>query len=120
MGEADRFGVVRLLGVAQRAAEQRDRARLIAFGKGDAPVKAPQRGEQRGRQIVARRVRRTSQRRRRLDEVVAHQPRFGERASQADFVLVLQPEDFSACVSTPIASACRPRSSAARARASAG
>ena len=89
--EADGFGIVRLLGVTQRAAEQRDRARLVAFGKRDAAVKPPECREQRGRKIVARRVGRPAERGRRLRDVVAHQPGFGERASQAELVLVFEP-----------------------------
>ena len=88
--EADGFRIVRLLGVTQRPAEQRDRARLVAFGKRDAAVKPPQRREQGGRKIVAGRVGRPSERGGRLRDVVAHQPGFGERASQADFVFVLE------------------------------
>ncbi len=75
--------------MAQRAAEQRDRARLVAFGKRDAAVQPPQCREQRGRKIVARRVGRPAERRGRLRDVVGHQPGLGERASQADFVFVL-------------------------------
>ena len=47
--EADRLGVVRLLRVPQRAAEQRDGARLVAFRKRDAAVKPPECREQRRR-----------------------------------------------------------------------
>ena len=89
--EADGFGIVRQLGLAQRAAEQRDRARLVALGKRDAAMQPPERREERGRKIVARRIGRPSKRRGRLRDVVAHQPGLGERASEADFVFVLEP-----------------------------
>ena len=94
MREADGFGIVRLFGVAERPAEQRNRPRLVAFRKSDPPVKTPERGKERGREVIARRVRWTSQRRRRLREVVAHQIRLGERASQANLVLVFESRGF--------------------------
>ena len=86
--EADCFRVVRLLRVPQGAAEQRDGARLVAFRKRDAAVKPPQCREQRGRKILAR-VGRPPERRRRLRDVVAHQPGFGERAAKPELVFVL-------------------------------
>ena len=65
VGEADGFGIVRLFGMTQRAAEQRDRAGLVAFRKRDAAMKPPERRKQRGRKVVAGRIRWPSQDRRR-------------------------------------------------------
>ncbi len=91
MSEADGFGIVRLLSVAQRTPQERDRAGLIALGKGDAAVKPPECREQSGRKIVARRVRGPSQHTGGLGDIVAYQPGLGERAFQREHVLMLEP-----------------------------
>ena len=76
--EADRARVVRLLGVPQRPAVQRDGARLLAARRGDAPVQPPEVREQDGGDGFAQRVGRAAERGARLIDVVLQQPRFGE------------------------------------------
>ena len=78
VGEADGARFVRGLGLLQRAAVHGDRARLIAAGRGEPAVQAPQRRQAARRDGVAERVGRTAERGRRLIEVVLQQPRFGE------------------------------------------
>ena len=94
VGQTDGFGIVGLLGVTKRSSEQRDRARLVPFRERDSPMKPPKRGKQSGREIFARRVGRASESGRRLRDVIAHQPRFGECASQTDLILVFEPGGF--------------------------
>ena len=93
VGQADGLGIVRELGLTQRAAEQRDGARLVASGERNAAVEAPERGKEGGGKVVAR-IRRPSQRRRRLRHIVAQQPGFRQRAAQADFVFALEAGGF--------------------------
>ena len=120
VGEADGPGVVRQLGVLQRAAQQRDGARLIAAGERDAAVQPPQRRQLRRRQRVAHRVGRAAEHGAGLAEVVAEQPRFGQRAPEGQLVLAREAGARRACARISIASPPCPRSRAARARASAG
>ena len=88
--EANRFLIVGLLGMTQCPAEECDRARLIAFGKCDAAVKPPQRREECGRKVVARRVGWPAKRGSSLRDIVCHQPGLGERAAKTDFVFVFE------------------------------
>ena len=85
VGQPDGFRIVGLFGVTQRSAEQRDRTRLLAFGERDAAMNAPQRREK---------CWGTSDGIRGLHDVVALEPRFGERAAQTDFVFVFEARRF--------------------------
>ena len=90
VGESDRLGVVCLLGVSQRAAEQRDRARLVSLGKGNPSVQTPQRGQECRRQVSRGASGGRPSVADACDHVVTEQPRFGERTLQADLVLVFE------------------------------
>ena len=96
VGEADGFGIVRLLGVAQapvRAARSHATGRLWRTRSAREAARA----RKAARAEDLREMRRAAAERRRcLRDVVAHQPRFGERASQADLVLVLEARRISA------------------------
>ena len=87
VGEADGARVVRRFRLLQRAAVQRDRARLIAARRRQPAVQPPERRETTGRDGVAKRVGRPSKCSGRLIEVVLKQPRFGERRSDSELVL---------------------------------
>ncbi len=90
VGEADGARVVRDLGVLQRAAVQRDGARLIAARRGEPAVQPPERREPRRGNRVAEGVRRPAERGRRLIEIVLQQPRFGERRADGELVFARQ------------------------------
>ena len=90
VGEADRQRVVGDLGLAQRAAVQGDRARLVAAREGDAAVEAPERGEPPVRDRVAESVGRAAEHRRGLLEIVLEEARLGERAAERELVLAAQ------------------------------
>ena len=57
-------------------------------------MQAPERREQRRWKYVSRRIRRPAEHRRRLSDVIAHEPRLGERTSQAGLVLRLETGGF--------------------------
>ena len=90
VGEADGARVVRGLGVLQRAAVERDGARLIAARRGEAAVQPPERRQPAGGNRVAEGVGRPAERRRRLIEVVLQQPRLGERRADGELVFARQ------------------------------
>ena len=88
--EADAARVVRGLRVLQRAAVQRDRARLIAARRGQAAVQPPERREPAGGDGVAEGVGRPAERGGGLVEIVLQQPRFGERRADGELVVARQ------------------------------
>ena len=85
--EADGAGVVRGLGLLQRAAVQRDGARLVAARRRQPSVQPPQRRQPDGRDGVAEGVGCASERGGRLVEIVLLQPRFGEHRAQRQLVV---------------------------------
>ena len=88
--EADGARVVRELGLLQRAAVERDRARLVAAARRQPAVQPPQRRQPRGRDPLAEHVRRPAEHGRRLLHVVPEQPGLGHRASRSELVLAAQ------------------------------
>ena len=96
VGEADGAGIVASLGLFQRAAVKRDRARLIAAGRGEAAVQTPERGEAAGatvsRNVSGVRPSAVAA----LIEVVLQQPRFGEHRPDGELVLAGQGDDAGA------------------------
>ena len=84
--QADRARVVRLLGVPQRPAVQRDPARLFAARRGHAAVQPPEVREQDGGDGFAEGVGRTAERGARLLDVVLQQPRLGEGGPDGQLV----------------------------------
>ncbi len=88
--EPDGARFVRGFSLLQRAAVHRDRARLIAAGRGQPAVQPPQRGQPARRDGVAKRIGRASESRCRLIEVVLQQPRLGERRADRELVVAHQ------------------------------
>ena len=85
-----RARVVGGLGLLQRAAVQRDGARLIAARGRQPAVQPPERGQAAGRDGVAEGVGRPAERGGGLVEIVLQQPRFGERRAQRQLVVARQ------------------------------
>jgi hypothetical protein len=87
MGEADRARIVRELGLLERPGMQGDCTRLLAASHCNASVQAPQRGETRGRNVLAKRIRCSAERRSGLRQVILEQPRLGETGADRKLVL---------------------------------
>ena len=87
VGEADGARVMGELRVLERTRVQRDRSRLLAAGKRDPAVQAPERGQRRVGDRLANRVGRSSEGGRGLREVVLQQPCFRQRGANGQFVV---------------------------------
>ena len=85
--EADAARIVRGLGLLQRAAVHRDRARLIAARRREPAVQPPQRRQVPRRNRVAKRIGRPSERARGLIEIVLQQRRFGEHRANRQLLV---------------------------------
>src|SRR5690349_6812681 len=88
--KADRAGIMSQLGMLQRARMQRDRARLFTAGVRDAAVQTPECRELRVADWLAQRIWRSAERGRRLGEVIAQQPGFGQRGANGNLILSRQ------------------------------
>jgi hypothetical protein len=119
-GEADGARVVRELCLPQRALVQRDGARLLAAHLRHAAVQPPEVREGCGGHGLAERVGRPAEHGARLVDVVLQEPGFGERDAEANSSSRVSAVDRSAGARCSTASAPRPRSRAAWARAMSG
>ena len=90
VGAADGARVVGDLRLLERAAMQRDRARLLAAAVRDAAVQAPQGGQQDRRDRLANGVGRTPERRARLRQIAQQQQRFGDAAPHRELVVFFE------------------------------
>ena len=90
MREANCARIVCEFGVLERARVQRDGARLLAAGVGDAAVQPPERGQTRVADRLTDAAGRPAQSGGSLGEVVLHQPGFGQCASNRHFVLAAE------------------------------
>ena len=90
VGEADGARIMRGVGGLQRAAVQRDRARLIAARPGETAVQPPERGQPSGRNRFAEGVGRPAERGGRLIEIVLQQPCFGEHGPHGQLLVARQ------------------------------
>ena len=88
--ESDAARIVGQLGLLQRAALQRDRARLIAAHVRQPPVQPPQRREAARRNGFAKRVGRPAERGGGLIEIVLKKPGLGEHRPQGQLVVASQ------------------------------
>ena len=87
--EPDAAGIVGGLGVLERAAVQRDSARLLAAGVGDPSVQAPQRRQQGLRQWLADLVGRAAEDGGGAVGIALQQARLGQRGADDELVLTL-------------------------------
>ena len=90
MCEADCARIVCKFGVLERARVQRDGARLLAAGVGDAAVQPPECGQTRVADRLTDAAGWPAQSGGSLGEVVLHQPGFGQCASNRHFVLAAE------------------------------
>ena len=90
VGEADGARVVRDLGLLQRAVVQRDGARLLAAGEGDAAVQPPEIGVQDRRQVLADGVWRAAEDGSGLCKIALQEVRFSQHDADAEFVVARQ------------------------------
>src|SRR5579872_2065722 len=90
MREPDRAGIVRPLGLPERAPQERDAARRFAARDRQAPVQAPEFGEPRRMQPFAF-FRRLAERVGGLADVVLLEPRFGQRAADLEMFVAGEP-----------------------------
>ena len=88
--QADAAGVVRQFGLFQRAAVQRDRARLIAAHVRQPAVQPPQGRQAARRHGFAKRVGRAAEGGGGLIEIVLQEPGFGEHRPQRQLVVARQ------------------------------
>src|SRR5262245_50435837 len=90
MCETDGAGVVSRLGLLEGAAMKRNRPGLIPSRGREPTVKTPERRELTGRDSIAECIRRTTECRRSLIEVVLKQPGLGERRADRQLVVAGQ------------------------------
>ena len=86
MRQADGAEVVGDLGLFQRAAVQRDGARLVAARRGETAVQPPEIRQNGRRDDFAQRVRRASERRARLRQIVLQEPCFRQDGTKRELV----------------------------------
>ena len=86
MGEADGAQIVRDLGLFQRAAVERDGARLVAARRGETAMQPPEIRENGRSDGFAQRVGRASERRAGLRQIVLQEPRFGQHGAKGELV----------------------------------
>ena len=86
--EADGARIVRDLRLFQGAVVQRDRARLLAAGKGDAAVQSPEIRVQHLRQVFAKRIRRSAKHRSGLCKIPLQEVRFSQHDPNTELVFL--------------------------------
>jgi hypothetical protein len=90
VSQPDRAGIVRNLGLLQRAVVQGNRPGLLASGKGDPAVQAPEVGVQDLGQVFANRVGGASQHRSGLCKIPLQEVRFSQHDANRQLVVSRQ------------------------------